>query len=173
MTEDKQISEDQEKPQEDNDIPEKMLYDSNPSMFRNRPFFFILSIAMVVMGVVGLMVGWLNDDQPKVILGTFALGIFALILFYWWLSVVNMRLAVTTERVRYSKGILSKSIREVFLSDIRSVQINQRLLQRIFISGELEVSSAASSEAEIRIDGIPSPYEVKKIIDEHRRHHPQ
>jgi uncharacterized membrane protein YdbT with pleckstrin-like domain len=170
--EDKQVPEEQKKPQEE-EAPEEILYDSNPSMFRNRPFLFILSVVMVALGVLGLMAGWLNDDQPKIILGAFAFVIFAWILFYWWLTVINMKLTVTTERVRFKKGILSKSIREVFLSDIRSVQINQRLLQRIFFSGEVEVSSAASSEAEIQIDGIPNPYKVKKIIDEHRRHHPK
>jgi uncharacterized membrane protein YdbT with pleckstrin-like domain len=154
---------------------EPMLYDSNPSMFRNRPFLFILAAALVIVGVLGAIYGWWNSssesERVRITFAIFAFMIGASILFFWWLEVVNTRLTVTDERIRCSTGILSKNIHEVFLSDIRSVQINQRFLQRLFITGHLEVSSAASSEAEIKVDGIPSPYKVKEIIDKHRREH--
>jgi uncharacterized membrane protein YdbT with pleckstrin-like domain len=122
---------------------EEVLYDSAPSMIRNRPFLFILCVIIPV-------VGWI-------------------VLFFWWLKSVNIRLTATNERVTLRSGILDKNIREVFLSDIRSVQINQRFLQRILGTGHVEVSSAASSDAEIKVDGIPSAYKVKQIIDKYRR----
>lgn len=122
---------------------EKILYDSGPSMFRNRPFLFILCIILVVLG-------WI-------------------ILLIWWLRVTNTTLTVTNERVTFRTGIFSKKIREVFLSDIRSVQIDQTFQQRLFNTGNVEISSAATADAEIAIGGIPNPYEVKKLIDTHRR----
>ena len=124
---------------------EMVLYDSTPSMFRNRPFLFLLSIIVPV-------IGWI-------------------VLLFWWLKVVNTKLTVTNERVTFRAGIFSKSIREIYLSDIRSVQINQQFLQRIFGTGTIEISSAATSEAEIKIDGIPAAYQVKRFIDEYRRTH--
>jgi len=126
-----------------NEPEEDVQYDSAPSMIRNRPFLFILCVIIPV-------VGWI-------------------ILFFWWLKSVNIRLTATNERVTLRSGILDKNIREVFLSDIRSVQINQRFLQRILGTGHVEIASAASSDAEIRVDGIPDAYQVKKIIDKYRR----
>ena len=160
----------------DNKVDEEdKLYDSTPSMFRNRPFLFIFSVIATVGGVIGLIYALIDQGSNKS--PWFALSILAavlgfigfMILFFWWLEVINTRLMVTNERVTLKSGILSKNIREVFLSDIRSVQINQRFLQRIMGTGHIEVASAGSADAEILIDGIPRAYEVKKIIDEHRR----
>ncbi len=122
---------------------EKVLYDTNPSMFRNRPILFLISLITGV-GIV-------------------------LILLPWWLLASNTRLTVTNERVTFKTGILAKNIREIFLSDIRIIQIDQTFQQRIFNTGKVEISSAATTDAEISISGIPNPYEVKRLIDEYRR----
>jgi len=151
---------------------EKELYNSAPSMFRNRPFLFTISVLAMVAGLIGLIVWKPDESFGNAFLSVLAMlcgFIGMIILFFWWLEVINTRLTATTERVTLKIGILDKNIREVFLSDIRSVQINQRLLQRILRTGHVEISSAASSDAEIKIDGIPNAYKVKEIIDENRR----
>jgi uncharacterized membrane protein YdbT with pleckstrin-like domain len=122
---------------------EKVLYDTTPSMFRNRPLLFLISLITGV-GIV-------------------------LILLPWWLLASNTRLTVTNERVSFKTGILAKNIREIFLSDIRSIEIDQTFQQRIFNTGKVEISSAATADAEISISGVPNPYEVKRLIDEYRR----
>lgn len=122
---------------------EQVLYTSAPAMFLNSPVIFILCLLLVV-------IGWI-------------------ILFVWWLRTTNTRLTVTNERVALQTGIFAINRREVFLSDIRSVQISQSFWQRIFRIGTVEVSSAATGDAEISIEGIPNPYKVKQFIDEHRR----
>lgn len=122
---------------------ETILYDSSPSMVRNNPFSFIVCVIVPVIGWIAL--------------------------FFWWLQIYNIKLTVSNERVTFRRGILSKNIREIFLSDIRSVEIDQTVIQRIMGTGKIEISSAASSDAEIIIEGVPDAYSVKKIIDEHRR----
>lgn len=143
---------------------EKVLYDATPSMIRNSPFWFLLWVASILVGIGSIM---LTRDVWLLSITSIIVGI--LVLLFWWLRVANTRLTVTNERVTFRVGILSKNIREVFLLDIRSVQINQRFLQRILGTGHVEIASAGSGDAEIQIDGIPQPYRVKKIIDEHRR----
>ncbi|MDM8560406.1 PH domain-containing protein [Candidatus Parabeggiatoa sp. HSG14] len=148
---------------------EEVLYCSTPAMFRNRPFLFISCLIMVFLPLLAA-IGTLTMPTGVVLLfSVFLVSIGGMVLFFWWLKVVNTQLAVTNERVTFRTGILSKNIREIFLSDIRSVQISQTLLQRILGTGWVEIASAASSEAEITIDGIPQAYEVKRIIDENRR----
>ncbi len=151
---------------------EIVLYDSAPSMIRNRPFSFSFSVMAMLLGIFGVISYLGTEERLWMVLSVIGMimgSIGFLILFFWWLKVINTRLTVTNERVGFRKGILSKNIREIFLSDIRSVQINQRFMQRLFGTGHIEISSAASGTAEISIDGIPKAYYVKEIIDKHRR----
>ncbi|MDM8565824.1 PH domain-containing protein [Candidatus Halobeggiatoa sp. HSG11] len=150
-------------------MAEETLYDSAPAMFRNSPFWFTIYLIIPIVGWVVLFFWWPQVKQFWVVLG-FVVPLFGLLpLLFWWLQVTNTRLTVSNERVAFRRGILSKNVREVFLSDIRSVEIDQSVVQRIMGTGRVEISSAASSDAEIIIDGIPDAYKVKKIIDEHRR----
>lgn len=126
---------------------EKVLYELTPSMFGNRPFLFVFFVAAVLIGWVAIIV--------------------------WWVQVRYTKLIVTSESVIYRTGILSKNIREVLLSDIHCVQINQRFLQRLLGTGSVELSCSATCGIEIKIDGIPQPYEVQKAICDYHRQHPE
>ncbi|MBG30486.1 MAG: hypothetical protein CMI31_10870 [Opitutae bacterium] len=128
------------------DQGEKQLFKANPSMFRNNPIGFILSIILVP-----------------------AFGLGLVLLIYWWLKVKGISFTVSNERITLRKGILSKHINEVFLSDIRNVQIKQSFFQRIFGVATIAISSAGQAGVEIDVDGLRNPQKIKGIIDRHRR----
>ena len=121
------------------------LYEENPSMFRNRPVEFGVNCLLCFAGV--------------------GLVLFAI----WWLKCKGTTLTVTDERVRLRKGILSKSITEVWHQDVRNVQLEQTFFQRIFGVGTIGISSAGQNEIEVNVSGIPDPERVKELIDQHRR----
>jgi len=147
---------------------EKILYDSVPSMVLNRPISYLACIIAMILGIYSL-IKWMSEGNSFYIIVGMIAGIIGLSIFVsWWLTVINTRLTITEKRLTLREGILSKNIHEVFVSDIRSVQIQQTLLQRILGTGTVEVSGAATVEAEIRIHGIPNAYKVKNCIDEHR-----
>ncbi len=125
---------------------ENILYESNPAMFRNRPFLFVICVVLIAAYGLGLV-----------------------ILFLWWFSNKGTVLTVTEERTILRRGIFSKSTNEVWHRDIRNVQLNQSFLQRIFNVGSIGLSSSGQSGVEIAIDGLPSPNKVKRLIDERRR----
>lgn len=124
---------------------EKTYYEEHPSMFRNRPVEFVVTslLCLVLVGFV--------------------------MFFFWWLKCKGTTLTVTSERTRLRRGILSKSITEVWHQDVRNVQLNQSVFQRIFGVGTLGISSAGQSGLEISVSGIPEPDKVKSLIDQHRR----
>ena len=124
---------------------EVTLYDEHPSMFRNRPVEFTLTCLLSLIGV-GLV-----------------------IFLVWWLRCKGTQLTVTNERTRLRKGLLSRSIVEVWHQDVRHVQLNQSFFQRVFGVGTLGISSAGDSGLEIEVAGIPDPEGVKNLIDQHRR----
>lgn len=126
--------------------PEEITYyDEHPSMFRNHPVAFVFTGILCLIGI-GLVMYLL-----------------------WWLQCKGTQLTVTSERTRLRKGILSKSVTEVWHQDVRNVQLNQTFGQRLFGVGTLGISSSGQSGLEISVSGIPDPERVKELIDRHRR----
>jgi len=126
-------------------MEETILYHSHPAMFKNRPFSFILCLILSLVGV-GLI-----------------------IFLIWWIKTRGTELTVTNERASLRKGILSKFTNDVYLTDIRNVQIYQSFWQRVFGVGSVAISSAGNEGIEIEVKGIPDPEKIKSIIDTHRR----
>lgn len=125
-------------------LNEEIYYEQHPSMFRNRPVEFVVTCLLCVF-----LVGFV-------------------IFFLWWVQCKGTTLTVSSERTRLRRGILSKSITEVWHQDVRNVQLKQTLFQRIFGTGTIGVSSAGQSGMEICVAGIPDPETVKSLIDSHR-----
>ena len=124
---------------------ETVLYQAHPSMFRNQPVWFVITCVLCLV-VVGLI-----------------------IFLIWWLKCKGTTLTVTNDRTRLRKGILSKSVTEVWHEDIRNVQLNQTFFQRIFDVGSIGISSAGQAGLEISVTGMPNPEHIKELIDGHRR----
>lgn len=124
---------------------EVVFYDEHPSMFRNQPVWFVITCLLCVV-IVGLV-----------------------IFLVWWLKCKGTTLTITSDRTRLRKGILSRSVTEVWHQDVRNVQLDQTFFQRIFDVGSIGISSAGQSGLEIMVKGIPDPDRVKSLIDEQRR----
>ena len=114
-------------------------------MFRNQPVWFVITCLLCLVGV--------------------GLAVFLI----WWLKCKATTLTITNDRTELRKGILSKSVSEVWHQDVRNVQLDQTFFQRIFDVGSIGISSAGQSGLEISVNGIPDPDRVKELIDQHRR----
>jgi uncharacterized membrane protein YdbT with pleckstrin-like domain len=126
-------------------VPESVLYESHPSVFRSRPFSYIFVCVLSLVGI-GLIIH-----------------------LYWWLKRKATKLTVTDQRTSLRRGLLSRHITEVYHSDVRNIELRQTLLQRIFRVGTIGVSSAGQAGMEIFVKGMPYPDKIKEIIDKYRR----
>ena len=54
-------------------------------------------------------------------------------------------------------------------ADVRTVNLSQSFLQRIFGVGKIGISSTGQSDVEISVSGQPDPENIKEAIDS-RRH---
>lgn len=149
-------------------MAETTLYQSHQSMFRNRPFKFILLFALVIGCIVGLCL--LKDPllAGKIMLWT-GIGLGLFLLFAWWLHCLGQTLIVTDQRVTMRVGILAKNTSDLYHTDVRNVQVNQSFWQRVFGVGKISISSAGTDGMEIVMEGLPKPSKIKAIIDNHRR----
>lgn len=77
---------------------------------------------------------------------------------------IGTSLTVTHRRVILRRGIVSRSLSEVRIRDIRAITVHQGILERIVGVGRIGISSAGQSDVEILIEGIPGPHAVADTI---------
>ena len=94
-------------------------------------------------------------------------------LFFFWLIVppiiaavrrASVVLRIYPDRIALERGWFSKCYRDFIPRDIRSIDIDQNFLARIFGIGDLTISTSATIEASEKILGIPDPQAIKELI---------
>ncbi len=125
---------------------EDVLYEEHPSMFRNRPIYFIVCCLLIA-----------------------AFGIGLVMLLIWYIQTLGTTLIITEERTTLRRGVFSKYTNEVTHENVRNVQVAQTFLQRIMGVGNVGISSAGQSGVEIYVRGIPDPDRVRELIHEGSR----
>lgn len=146
-------------------MDEKTLFSAHPAMFKYKPLSF--SFCKLV-AIAGLVLPFVIEDFSWVMGGIlFASG--ALCLLIWWINTLLITLTITEKRTIFQKGFFSRHINEVFHSNIRNIEIEQSLIQRMFNVGTLRIASAAHSGFEIEISGIKNPLMLKDMINKYRR----
>ncbi|WP_022958255.1 PH domain-containing protein [Spongiibacter tropicus] len=114
-------------------------YAEHPSMFRNKPFGFILSLLLipVVIGVIILVV--------------------------WYLKCRSTKLEINGDEIILEQGLLSKDRTELNTSSIRTVKISQSLMNRLLGVGTLSIFTAGDTP-EIQVDGMPRPEVFRELV---------
>lgn len=72
--------------------------------------------------------------------------------------------SLTSERLIERRGLLSSRRRELELADIRSVEIDRHLSQRVFGVGSVMVASAASADFKICLEDVADPEGVAETL---------
>lgn len=157
---------------------ERVLQTLHPSMFRARPLKFIGLAAAAGCGIVGLFF-WMfseaglviNDSTwltptPLLLTSLLLIAVGGGWLFVWWLQTIYVTLRITSVRSLLKRGIISRQTSEVRHSDVRNIQVDQNIYQRLVGVGDIAISSSGQDDLEIDIDGIPNPESVADRIRE-------
>jgi len=117
----------------------KGSYTANPVMFKASPFMFILCLLLIPAGI----------------------GI--VFLLFWKLQCMGTKLTVSEGAIHLERGLLSKTRTEIDCDSVRTVQVQQTFLNRIFGVGRIVVYTAGD-EAELNVDGLPDPNMIRDVI---------
>ncbi len=101
------------------------------------------------------------------IFGILFLPLFGLGLIFIIYAILDQRTRVfthTTRKVMAKVGIISRKTHEVAIRDIRSINMNQSILERIFGLGSVQIGSAGTGGVEVEFKGITSPAKVRDGI---------
>ena len=72
--------------------------------------------------------------------------------------------SLTTRKVMMQSGIISRKTSEVGMRDIRSINMSQGILERIFGLGTVQISSAGTGGIEVEFKGIKNPATVRDQV---------
>lgn len=149
------------------DGPEQEILVVRPAMFRAHPFRYLLIVIVFIGGIVGAIMG--SATLILLVLGLAVSLAMAIWFGWWWMSTHWwLKLVITNKRSIRHEGIIQRHTTEVLHNHVRSVDINQTFLERVFRIGRIGIDSAGQEGIEIQINDIPGPYEIKQAIDRYR-----
>jgi uncharacterized membrane protein YdbT with pleckstrin-like domain len=126
-------------------FPKKYLNDGEEIILDLRPHWvFLFRPVAALIGALALAI-WVGagDDPPEWLLfPALALAVAALLYFLVRLTQwMTTDFVLTTDRLIYRKGVVSRSGREIPLERVNDVSYTQSLLQRVIRAGNLLVES--------------------------------
>ena len=117
----------------------RIRYETSPLMFRSSPITFIF---------------WLL---------TIPLIIGAVALLFWYVSNRCNRVVVTDKTVMHKRGVFSKVASQVSIPSIRTVNVHQSLVERMFNTGSIALYTAGD-RPEIVVNGIDDPESFRRLL---------
>ncbi len=82
---------------------------------------------------------------------------------------IRLEVIIKDDKLVIVEGIISKHIREIFLKDIRTIDIRQSIIERIFGYGDVMIATSATSGYEIILENIGAPHKLKEEIEKARK----
>jgi uncharacterized membrane protein YdbT with pleckstrin-like domain len=80
----------------------------------------------------------------------------------------NTSWSLTSDRLIERSGFLARHRREMELADVRSIEVDRSLFQRMVGLGNVAIASAASADFMIRLWDIPDPERMAEILRQAR-----
>ncbi|TVQ87852.1 MAG: PH domain-containing protein [Chromatiaceae bacterium] len=157
-----------------------LLYQGSPSLWRTHPFGSLLAILALLLGAwIGLtgqvpyLSAWLAAQAITIPFDQRQLGyaltlIAVLVLIGWWFATLVDRLEIRRHEIIWTHGLLARQYTEINMASVRTMRINQSLLQRLLNAGDLVIFTAGD-EPELAVRGLPRPREVREHIKRQSR----
>lgn len=70
---------------------------------------------------------------------------------------------IDSETIESREGLIARKVKSIRVQDLRNINVNQSLIQRILGVGDVEFSSAGGSGIEVVFRGVDKPLEVKTM----------
>lgn len=143
-------------------------------MVRMNPIGTVLMILLVVAGIAiavagGQIAAVLGIPAPEVDGRIFAIAgiVLAVIGFFrllsWWVATKVDHLKIKEDELVWTHGLLNKQYVEISMGSVRTVRINQTLLQRLMNAGDVTIFTSGDAP-ELVVRGLPDPDSIRDYI---------
>jgi uncharacterized membrane protein YdbT with pleckstrin-like domain len=147
-------------------FPRKLLNTGEEIVVDLRPhwWFFAGPATLLLLSIVGLVVAASADVPGEVVLGLAGVTLAALAWFAGrYLRWATTNFVVTSDRIVYRHGVLSKQGIEIPLDRVNTIFFHQSVWERVIGTGDLTIESAGEKGSEAFSD-ISRPSRVQNEI---------
>ena len=139
--------------QSNDTLNERAIWDGHPEWTG----YALLLLLCILFFLSGVMMAVSN----KIYLNLFLSAVIFMAIAW---SRISRHYRVTDQRVITMKGILTKATKEIDIKDIRSINVAQGMLQRLFGIGNIEFTSASGIVKEVTFLNVKNPEQLKEKI---------
>lgn len=154
----------------------QVLYEASPSLVRMNPFGSVLLILALVGGVIlatppvagGLSASLALDSRFVSLAGLAVAALAFLWLLVWFVKTKMDHLVIKADEIVWTHGLLSKQYTEIAQTSIRTVRVQQSVLQRLMGAGDVLIYTAGDMP-EVLIRGLPEPEKLRQYTSASER----
>ncbi len=154
----------------------QVLYEASPSLVRMNPFGSVLLILALVGGVIlatppvagGLSASLALDSRFVSLAGLAVAALAFLWLLGWFVKTKMDHLVIKADEIVWTHGLLSKQYTEIAQTSIRTVRVQQSILQRLMGAGDVLIYTAGDMP-EVLIRGLPEPEKLRQYTSASER----
>jgi uncharacterized membrane protein YdbT with pleckstrin-like domain len=146
------------------------LHPGEEIVFEGRPVWRSI-LSFYVLGLLGAIVaGVVVALAVSTAAGVLAwLALFALVILVGFLRRVSTRYAITTQRLRIQRGILSRSVQQTRIERVQNVTTRQSLAARALRVGTVDFDTAGTDGGDFAFVGVGDPARVVAAVDRAQR----
>ncbi len=163
-------SRDHQQPQGKTPEKETMNYIARPAWL-NQWWQIGVMILMPVVLILALLKGhqYFSPENLRVVL------VVCVAVFVYLVAVVIYRryswaYTINSETIESREGLIARKVKSIRIQDLRNINVNQSLMERIMGVGDVEFSSAGGSGIEVVFRGVDKPLEVKALAQRLQGH---
>jgi uncharacterized membrane protein YdbT with pleckstrin-like domain len=97
------------------------------------------------------------------------LVLFALVVLVGFIRRLSTRYAITNQRLRIERGILSRSVQQTRIERVQNVNTRQSVVERVLRVGTVDFDTAGTDDSDFTFVGVGSPHGVVEAVDRAQR----
>ena len=145
---------------------EQIIYRGNPSVVTILGTLLLNAFLLIAIGV-GIVLVWQHLHGSPVRYAAFALLLIPLVIFLIkWIALKFLTYEITSERIKITKGILSKRTDELELYRVKDTSLIEPLALRMFGAGNILVITSDAGTPQLELKGIPGAKDIREKLRE-------
>ena len=140
---------------------EESVYQGHPS-WRALASFYLLGL---LVGLALLLLLWFAFDETALAIAV-GLGVAAVVVLVGYLRRVSTKYVITNQRLRISRGIVSRKVQETRLDRVQNVNFDQSVFDRMLSVGTVDFDTAGTDDSEFRFEWVNDPEGVVRAVND-------
>ena len=125
-------------------------------------------LLFIILNIAGLVAAIRLDQQSFQIIGLVVWLGTVIWLLIWYIKIKSIKVSVTNNDILVERGLLRKNRKELAIDKIRTVEVDQDFIDRIFGVGKIKVFTAGDLP-EIEVEGLPDPNRIRELVKQNQK----